>query len=148
MHDEVAFEHLQKKGGSAREDGNESRQAKGVRTDLDGLDRQSRSSALAARARLGSRAGTASGSSTRSSSGRSCYLPSTSSSRLSHEGRASSGRLGSRLESGRSAEGTSAGTLSGRLGRVVLVKDEAELLSRVAHAVSTVGASGCVLSEY
>jgi len=150
MHDEFAFDHLQKKGSSAREDGNESREAKGVRTNLDGLNGQNRTSTLAATARLGGGgariARTASSSSTRSSGRRGCDLACASGSGLGHEGRASSGgRLGSRLESGRSTEGTSAGALSGRLGRVVLVKNETKLLGRVAHAVGTVVAGGGVL---
>jgi hypothetical protein len=39
---------LQKKSSSAREDGNESRDSKGVGTDLDGLNRQSTGSTLGA----------------------------------------------------------------------------------------------------
>jgi len=145
MHDEVAFDHLQEKGSSARDDGNESRDAKGVGTNLDGLNRQSSSCALGpGRTRsLGTRA--TSGCSASSSGGRSGDDPSSLRSCLGHEGRASSGRLGARFEGSGSTEGTSAGTLSGRLSRVVLVKDEAKLLSRVAHAVSTVVAEGGVV---
>lgn len=150
MHDEVAFDHLQKEGSSAREDGNESREAKSVRADLNGLDRQSRTSTLGTGpGRLGgARAARAASSSSTSSSGRrGCNLPCACGAGLGHERRASSCGLGSRLESGRSTEGTSAGALGGRLGRVVLVKDETKLLSRVAHAVGTVVAGGGVLER-
>ncbi|KAG9526665.1 carbohydrate-binding module family 43 protein, partial [Aureobasidium melanogenum] len=119
MHDEFAFDHLQKKGSSAREDGNESREAKAPLLPLPDLEEEEPElpelpvAAAPAPVR-------------RANSG---------------------GRLGSRLESGRSTEGTSAGALSGRLGRVVLVKNETKLLGRVAHAVSTVVAGGGVLLE-
>jgi hypothetical protein len=143
---------LQKKGSSAREDGDESRHSKGVRTDLDGLNRQSTGSALGTRARArslaagsGTRARTTSSTGTRTGSGRSGDSSLARNSSLGHEGRADSSGLDTRLEGSRTAEATGAGALSRRLGRVVLVKDEAELLGGVAHAVSTVSASGSVL---
>jgi len=149
MHDEVAFSCLQEKGSSAREDGNESRDSNGVRTNLDRLNRHSRGSTLGAgtgaRGLAAARARSTSSAGTRAGSGRGSDSSLTGNSGLGHEGRADTGRLRGRLESGRAAEGTGAGALSRRLGRVVLVKDEAELLGRVAHAVSTVSAGGSVL---
>jgi hypothetical protein len=139
---------LQKKGSSAREDGNESRDSKGVGTDLDGLDRQSTGGTLGAGARarrLAARTRATSSTGTGAGSGRSGDGTLTRNSGLGHEGRADSGRLDSRLESSRTAEATSTGALSRRLGRVVLVKDESELLGGVAHAVGTVGTSGSIL---
>jgi hypothetical protein len=141
---------LQKKSSSAREDGNESRDSNGVGTDLDGLSRQSTGSTLGARARslaagTGTRTRATSCTGTGTGSGRSGDGSLAGNSGLGHEGRADSSRLDTRLEGSRTAEATGAGALSRRLGRVVLVKDEAELLGGVAHAVSTVSASGSVL---
>ena len=145
----IESRRLQKKGSSAREDGNESRKSNGVRTDLDGLNRHGSGSALGARARClaarttGTR--TTSSTGTRAGGGGGSDSSLTGNTGLGHEGRADTCRLNSRLESSRTTEATGAGALSRRLGRVVLVKDEAKLLGGVAHAVSTVSASGGIL---
>jgi hypothetical protein len=115
---------------------------------LDGLNRQSTGSTLGARAgarRLAARTGTTGSTGTGTGSGRSGDSTLTRNSGLGHEGRADAGRLDSRLESSRTAEATSAGALSRRLSRVVLVKDKSELLGGVAHAVGTVSTSGSIL---
>ena len=141
---------LQKKGSSARENGNESRESNGVRTDLDRLNRHGGGSTLGAGAGarcLARAAGAAGSTSTRAGGGRGSDSSLTGNTGLSHEGGAGSSGLDSRLEGSRTAEATSAGAVGGRLGRVVLVKDPAELLGGVAHAVSTVGASGGILKR-
>lgn len=147
----IESRRLQKKGSSAREDGNESRKSNGVRTDLDGLNRHGSGSTLGARARARCLAARTTGTRTTSSTGTRAGGGGGSDSSLAgntglgHEGRADTSRLNSRLESSRTTEATGAGALGRRLGRVVLVKDEAKLLGGVAHAVSTVSASGSIL---
>jgi len=139
---------LQKKSSSTRENGNESRDSEGVRTNLDGLNRQSTGSTLGAGARarrLATRTRATSSTGTRAGGGRSGDGSLTRNSGLGHEGRADASGLDSRLEGSRATETTGAGALSRRLGRVVLVKDKSELLGGVAHAVGTVGTSSSVV---